>query len=100
MVRRSVSMSAMNARWLCWFWFIPLAPLGLHAADGRTESAEAALKRFSIAPGLHVEVWAAEPHLANPVALCFDDQGRAFVAETERRRTSVPNIGTHPDWED
>jgi hypothetical protein len=38
------------------------------------------------------EVWAAEPDLANPVALCFDDQGRAFVAESGRRRTSVPNI--------
>ena len=80
--------------------FISLAPLCLHAADGRTESAEEALKRFSIAPGLRVDVWAAEPQLANPVALCFDDQGRAFVAETGRRRTSVPNVGTHPDWEE
>lgn len=90
----------MNALWKCCFCFILFAPRCLHAADGGPESAEAALKRFSIAPGLHVEVWAAEPQLANPVALCFDDKGRAFVAESGRRRTSVPNIGTHPDWED
>ena len=90
----------MNVQWKCWFCFILIAPFSLHAADGGTESADAILKGFSIAPGLHVEVWAAGPQLANPVALCFDGKGRAFVAESGRRRTSVPNIGTHPDWQD
>ncbi|MGB8170679.1 MAG: PVC-type heme-binding CxxCH protein, partial [Chthoniobacteraceae bacterium] len=45
--------------------------------------------------GLRADVWAAEPLLANPVAFCFDEKGRAFVAETYRRRTSVPDIRKH-----
>jgi quinoprotein glucose dehydrogenase len=58
----------------------------------KEDTAEMALKKFTVAPGLTVEVWAAEPLLANPVALAFDEKGRAFVAETYRRRTSVPDI--------
>ena len=60
-----------------------------------TDTAEMALKKLSVAPGLRVDVWAAEPLLANPVAFCFDEKGRAFVAETYRRRTSVPDIRKH-----
>ena len=59
------------------------------------DTADVALKKFSVAPGLRVDVWAAEPLLANPVAFAFDDKGRAFVAETYRRRTSVPDIRKH-----
>jgi quinoprotein glucose dehydrogenase len=55
------------------------------------DSGESALKKFSVAPGLRVDLWAAEPLLANPVAFAFDDKGRAFVVETYRRRTSVPS---------
>jgi quinoprotein glucose dehydrogenase len=62
------------------------------------DTAESALKKFSVAPGLRVDLWAAEPLLANPVAFAFDDKGRAFVVETYRRRTSVPDIRKHTDW--
>lgn len=72
------------------------APSSKTTAD--SGSPEAALKSFSVAPGLQVEVWAAEPLLANPVALTFDDKGRAFVAETHRRRSSVPDIRKNTDW--
>ena len=34
--------------------------------------------------GLKVELFAAEPLLANPVAFCIDEQGRFYVAETFR----------------
>jgi quinoprotein glucose dehydrogenase len=64
----------------------------------KDDTAEMALKKFTVAPGLTVEVWAAEPLLANPVALAFDEKGRAFVAETYRRRTSVPDIRKNEDW--
>jgi len=37
---------------------------------------ELAIKRFTVAPGLKVDLFAAEPHLANPVAFCFDEKGR------------------------
>src|SRR5262245_41823446 len=63
-----------------------------------SDSHEAALKKFAVAPGLQIEVWAAEPLLENPVALSFDDRGRAFVAETFRRRTSVPDIRKNEEW--
>ncbi len=75
------------------------------AKDDRTptnvslsDSADAALKKFAVAPGLKIEVWAAEPLLANPVAMSFDDKGRAFVAETYRRRTSVADIRKNEAW--
>jgi quinoprotein glucose dehydrogenase len=68
------------------------------AAVSRTDDAQAALKKFAVAPGLQVEVWASEPLLANPVALAFDDAGRAYVAETNRRRTSVPDIRKFDEW--
>src|SRR5947208_10155458 len=48
-----------------------------------------ALKRLKIAPDLQVSLWAAEPMLANPVAINFDEHGRLFVAETYRYRSSV-----------
>ncbi|HET6410093.1 MAG TPA: hypothetical protein VFG14_19545, partial [Chthoniobacteraceae bacterium] len=68
------------------------------AGDPAQQDAEAALKGFSVAPGLQVEVWASEPLLANPVALTFDNDGRAYVAETHRRRSSVPDIRKYEAW--
>jgi quinoprotein glucose dehydrogenase len=68
------------------------------AGDPLQQSAEAAIKTFAVAPGLQVEVWASEPLLANPVAFTFDPQGRAYVAETNRRRTSVPDIRKYEAW--
>ena len=35
-------------------------------------------------PGLSAEVFAAEPQLANPVAMCTDEKGRFWVVETFR----------------
>ncbi len=49
--------------------------------------------------GLKVEVWAAEPHLANPVAFTFDEKGRAYVAETFRHTQGVPDTRGKP-WLD
>ncbi|MBM3868922.1 MAG: hypothetical protein FJ384_08345, partial [Verrucomicrobia bacterium] len=40
-----------------------------------------ALKSFETAPGLKVELVAAEPLVASPCAIAFDTQGRLFVAE-------------------
>jgi quinoprotein glucose dehydrogenase len=61
-------------------------------------SPDSALKSFSVASGLQVEVWASEPLLANPVAFTFDDAGRAYVAETYRRRSSALDIRKYEDW--
>src|SRR4051794_13842953 len=46
--------------------------------------AEKAIDRYTVAPGLKMSVFAAEPQLANPVALWMDEHGRAWVVETFR----------------
>ncbi len=45
-----------------------------------TNSADA-LKTFRLASGFQLEVVAAEPLVSDPVAACFDEFGRMFVAE-------------------
>ncbi|MDB6137331.1 MAG: hypothetical protein JWO94_403 [Verrucomicrobiaceae bacterium] len=57
-------------------------------------SEEAANVRKNIQPpaGMKVDLWAAEPMLANPVALSIDERGRVFVAETHRLGSSVLDI--------
>lgn len=50
--------------------------------------------------GLHVEVWAAEPLLKNPVAFCFDEKGNAYVAETNRVNAGTPDTRSFMHWLD
>src|SRR5262245_24423689 len=57
-----------------------------------SDEAAQALKRMKVPDGLEIKLWAAEPMLANPVAFNFDEQGRIFVAETYRYRSSVLDI--------
>jgi len=71
-------------------------PTGVSATD----SPETARKRLVVAPGLKVDLWAAEPLIENVVSFSFDEQGRAYVVETGRRRTSVFDIRSYRDWVD
>lgn len=57
-----------------------------------SDDAQLAIQRFSLPPGLQVKLWAAEPMLANPVAIDFDEKGRLFVAETYRYGSSTLDI--------
>src|SRR5882724_1594860 len=59
-----------------------------------------AIKRFQVMPGLRVDLWAAEPMLANPVAFNFDERGRAYVCETFRLHAGVDDIRGIMDWLD
>ena len=43
-----------------------------------------AMERIKPADGLKLSVFAAEPQLPNPVALCIDEKGRFWVVETWR----------------
>ncbi|KAB2661537.1 MAG: c-type cytochrome [Verrucomicrobia bacterium] len=36
---------------------------------------------FQLDPRLEIHLWAAEPDVVDPVSLCFDEQGNAYVAE-------------------
>ncbi len=60
--------------------------------------AERAIPAFRIADGCKVAVFAAEPHLANPVAFTFDERGRLFVAETFRLHRGVTDTRHHMNW--
>ncbi|WP_339911470.1 DUF7133 domain-containing protein, partial [Symmachiella dynata] len=60
----------------------------------------AAIEGMEIPAGFHVELFAAEPLLANPVAFCIDEQGRFFVAETFRHHAGVTDTRGHMYWLD
>ena len=66
--------------------------------SGPSDEGESAIKRFQVAPGLKVDLWAAEPLLANPVAITVDEKGRWYVAETFRHSDGVPDIRGHMHW--
>jgi glucose/arabinose dehydrogenase len=66
----------------------PAAPLLAPASS----EGQARIKQYKIHPGLKVDLWAAEPMLANPVAFSVDEQGRVWTSETYRYRTSVLDI--------
>ncbi|HXU76762.1 MAG TPA: PVC-type heme-binding CxxCH protein [Methylomirabilota bacterium] len=102
----------LRCRWLLagWLTFYLGTVYAQDAADGTANrrpaaalpinDAELAIKRFQVAPGLKVDLWAAEPLLANPVAFNFDEQGRAYVCETFRLHAGVDDIRGIMDWLD
>ncbi|MEP6669561.1 MAG: PVC-type heme-binding CxxCH protein [Chthoniobacter sp.] len=44
-------------------------------------SPEEALAKLKMPPGFKATIFAAEPQVQNPIAMCFDPQGRLWVAE-------------------
>jgi quinoprotein glucose dehydrogenase len=75
----------------------PSYPPPVQAAS---DEGELALRRFRLPKGLKVELAAAEPLLANPVAFAIDEQGRFFVVETFRLHAGVTDIRGHMNWLD
>ena len=69
--------------------------LPVPVVDEASADAQNAIARFQLPPGLRAELWAAEPMLANPVAIAFDEHGRLFVSETYRYRSSVLDIRSY-----
>lgn len=61
-------------------------------------SAERAIAGFTVAPGLKVKLWAAEPMLANPNALSVDEQGRVYVSEANRFEAGVIDVRKTMTW--
>lgn len=45
-------------------------------------NAEAAIDRMILPAGFHVELFASEPDIVNPIAMNWDDQGRLWVIES------------------
>ncbi|MBL8841151.1 MAG: HEAT repeat domain-containing protein [Planctomycetes bacterium] len=65
------------------------------ADDG---SALQQLARIGVAGGMKVELFAAEPHCANLVALDVAPDGSVYVVETFRRDKQVLDMREWPDW--
>ena len=72
----------------------PYAP----AIAEKSNEGELAIHRFRVPAGMKTNLWAAEPALANPVAFCFDERGRVFVAETFRQQKGVVDNRNHMNW--
>jgi quinoprotein glucose dehydrogenase len=72
------------------------APL-VQPASNKAQQMRSALK---VPNGMKVDLWAAEPLLADPVAICFDTQGRLYVTEHHRNRHGTEDTREHPVWLD
>ena len=87
----------------CIFFLIPVftiyakEPYSPQIADKSLEG-EQAIHRFKIPGGITAQLFAAEPMVANPVAFCFDERGRVFVAETFRQSKGVEDNRGHMNW--
>ena len=47
---------------------------------------------MTMVPGFAVKAWAAEPMIEQPMAFCWDDRGRLWVAENRDYETQGPRI--------
>jgi quinoprotein glucose dehydrogenase len=81
-----------------------LAPQGYEPKVApASDEGKAAAVRIQVPAGFQVELWAAEPLLANPVCLYPDWVGGKpgfLVAETFRHHKGVTDIRDHMDWLD
>jgi quinoprotein glucose dehydrogenase len=63
-----------------------------------SDEALRALKTIRVPEGFTIDLFAAEPMLANPVAFGFDERGRVFVVETFRHTDGVTDTREHMNW--
>ena len=63
--------------------------------DAGPLSPQEALTSFRIADGFRIELFAAEPHVVDPVELAFDENGAVYVAELADNPEDPPE-GTPP----
>ncbi|MCB9950791.1 MAG: HEAT repeat domain-containing protein [Planctomycetaceae bacterium] len=63
-----------------------------------SDEGQRAIQGFKVPDGMKVELFAAEPLLANPVAFCIDEQGRIYVCETFRQQKGVEDNRGHMNW--
>ena len=73
---------------------------GIAQREGRQEkflTPEQAVAQMTLVDGYSVTAWAAEPSITQPMAFCWDDRGRLWVAENrdyESRVGGFSNAGT------
>ncbi|HVV98862.1 MAG TPA: PVC-type heme-binding CxxCH protein, partial [Planctomycetaceae bacterium] len=92
-------LAAGCASWALAADFVPRAANQPKVAEASNEG-ELAIQRFRVPKELQVRLYAAEPMVANPVAFCFDEKGRVYVAETFRQGKGVEDNRGHMHWLD
>jgi putative membrane-bound dehydrogenase-like protein len=68
-------LSAIAALLLQFFLFLPLAGSSAESHPPATAGS------YELPPGLELTLFAKEPDIVDPVALCFDEEGRVLVVE-------------------
>jgi quinoprotein glucose dehydrogenase len=74
---------------------VPIIPPQIAPASN---AGELAIGKMKLAKDLKAELFAAEPMVSNPVAICVDGQGRVYVAETYRIDHGIFDVRGHMDW--
>ncbi len=78
---------------------LAVAQWGVAQQEGRTAeflTPEKAVQSMTLADGFEVNVYAAEPTITQPMAFCWDDRGRLWIAENrdyETRGRGFSNSG-------
>lgn len=76
--------------------FVPFGQLASAELPDGTESAMRRIPSFKVPEGMKVELFAAEPKLASPVAIGLDERNRVFVAEEYRFNLGTEENRTRP----
>lgn len=78
------------------------SPQSRHKSKVATASKDGkvAIQTFRVPKDLRVELVAAEPDVANPVAFWIDERGWFYVAETFRQEKGVEDNRKHMNWLD
>ncbi len=74
---------------------IPIIPPKIAPASNE---GEIAIGKMKVPKDLKTELFAAEPMVSNPVALCVDEIGRVYVVETNRIDRGAFDVRQHMDW--
>jgi quinoprotein glucose dehydrogenase len=103
-MRRRIVKVVLSLIYLGAFWLVgaaePVDKSYRPRVAAASDEAAKAIKRMRMPSGMEAKVWAAEPLLANPVAFCFDEKGRCYVAETFRLHAGVTDNRGHMYWLD
>ena len=68
-------------------------PHGQSKPPGPALSPEEAVEKMTVPDGFSVEIVACEPHIVNPVAMTFDERGRAWITESLEYPRRSPGKG-------
>jgi quinoprotein glucose dehydrogenase len=74
---------------------VPIIPPQIAPASNE---GELAIGKMKLPKDLKAELFAAEPMVSNPVALCVDEMGRVYVVETNRIDHGIYDVRSHMDW--